>query len=233
MKKFAFIVLVFVASTTLPLFLSMNPSSTTADVMSADETTTDTIPTIAPTPELPPLTDITGHWAEGSIQALYEKGVVSGYGNELFGPNDVVTRAQVMKMALEAFAETDATSTSSNFSDVSSTDWFSTYVATGTAIGIVNGYEDGSFKPDKTVTRAEALKIILEAAGFTDLSDTSGNFTDLDSVRDWFAKYSAFAKKAGIVSGYNDGTFRGNSGITRAEVCVIIQKVIDYLGGQE
>lgn len=232
MKKFAFIVLLFVTSTTLPLFLSMNQSGTAADVMSADETETDPIP-VTSAPELPPLTDITGHWAEKSIQTLYEKGVVSGYGDGLFGPNDVVTRAQVMKMALGAFAETDATTNVSNFTDVNSTDWFDTYVATGTAIGIVNGYDDGTFKPNKTVTRAEALKIILEAAGFTDLSDTSGNFTDVDGVRDWFAKYSAFAKKAGVVSGYSDGSFRGNSGITRAEVCVIIQKVIDYLGGQE
>lgn len=232
MKKFAFLVLLFVASTTLPLFLSMSQNVTTADVMSADETTMEPAP-VTSTPELPPLTDITDHWAESSIQALYEKGIVSGYGNGLFGPNDVLTRAQVMKMALGAFAEIDGTTGVSNFTDVNSSDWFNPYVATGTAIGIVNGYEDGSFKPNKTVTRAEALKIILEAAGFTDLSDTSGNFTDVDGVRDWFAKYSAFAKKAGIVSGYGDGTFRGNAGITRAEVCVIIQKVIDYLGGQE
>lgn len=228
MKNFAFIFFLFLASATLPLFLSMSNNS--ADVMSSVETI-DPVTTVVET--LPPLTDIEGHWAKTSIESLYEKGAVSGYGDGTFGPNDPVTRGQIMKMALEAFGQDTSAATGSNFTDVSTTDWFNEYVATGTAIGIVKGYDDGTFKPEKTVTRGEALKIILEAAGFTDLSDTTGNFSDVDAVRDWFAKYTAFAKKAGFVSGYSDGTFRGNQGITRAEACVIIQKVIDYLNGQE
>ncbi len=231
MKKFLFVFLLLVGSTTLPLFLSWDASEQAADLLSAEPVTE--TPTETTAPELPPLTDIDGHWAQSSIQSLYEKGVASGYGDGSFGPNDPVTRAQIMKMALEAFGETDSTTTSSTFTDVALTDWAAPYISTGTAIGIVSGYDDGTFKPEKTVTRAEALKVILEAAGFTDLSDTTGNFTDIDSVRDWFAKYSAFAKKAGFVAGYSDGSFRGNQGITRAEVCVIIQKVVDYLGGQE
>ncbi len=231
MKKFLFVFMLLVGSTTLPLFLSWDASEqASTDVLNADEATKVTAEMT--TPELPPLTDIEGHWAQSSIESLYEKGVASGYGDGRFGPNDPVTRAQIVKMALEAFGETSAGATST-FTDVAPTDWAAPYISTGTAIGIVTGYDNNTFKPEKTVTRGEALKVILEAAGFTDLSDTTGNFTDVDSVRDWFAKYSAFAKKAGFVGGYSDGSFRGNNGITRAEVCVIIQKAVDYLGGQE
>jgi len=184
-------------------------------------------------------TDISGHWAETAINALSEEGVVSGYGNGLFGPNDPVTRAQIVKIALKAFGhDTSSASLTPSFPDVPSTDWSSPYIEAANAIGIVSGYDENgtkTFKPSNNVTRGEALKIILLGAGFIDTASatTDGNFTDVDSVTNWYAPYAAFAKKAGLVSGYDDGTFHGDKSITRAEVCVIVGKVVDYMSTQE
>ncbi len=235
MRKFLFVFLLLVVSTSLPLFLSWDEGLSEVNVLESEENPTD--PSTLSTAEtkettLEPLTDIQDHWAKDAIESLQGKGIVSGYGDGTFGPNDLVTRAQIMKMALEAFEVETSAATDSTFLDIPTGDWAEKYIATGAAIGIVSGFEDGTFKPEQPVTRGEGLKIILEAAGFTNLTDTTGNFADVDSVRDWFAKYSAFAKKAGIVNGYN-GEFQGNKGLTRGEVCVILQKVIDYLNGTE
>jgi len=83
--------------------------------------------------------------------------------------------------------------------------------------------------PDELVNRAEALKIILLSAGFTDLNAVAPNFSDVDTVNDWFAPFTAFALKEKLLSGYSDGTFHAENTLTRAEACKIITAVSHYL----
>ena len=89
---------------------------------------------------------------------------------------------------------------------------------------IVQGYSDGTFKPDNTINRAEFLKILIEAQ-FKNSSEvtncTEGSFSDV-SYSDWFAKYACFAKKQGIIKGYADGTFNPSQTITFAEAAKIV-----------
>ena len=181
------------------------------------------------TEEKDELTDINGHWAEDYILELYNNDVIGGYGDGRFGPNDSITRAQIVKISLLAF-ELPTADGDENFTDVKSGDWFVDYVASASGdLGIVSGYSDNTFKPNNNVTRAEALKIILVAAGVNDFDSVTPNFTDVDTVNDWFSKYTAYAKSSGLVGGYSDGTFRGNQTITRAEVCKIVVELIDSL----
>lgn len=177
---------------------------------------------------LSPLTDISEHWAEDYIQELYEDGVVSGYGAGRFGPDDTLTRAQIVKIAVLAF-ELPRSGAEEKFNDVNGEDWFADYVGVAAELAIVNGYSDGSFKPNNPVTRAEALKVILEAAGEQTEGALSPNFSDVNTVNDWFASYTAYAKATGLLSGYEDGSFRGNQSITRAEVCKIVVELLKDL----
>lgn len=179
-------------------------------------------------PDSSELTDIQGHWAEANISSLYEKGIVNGYGDGRFGPDNKLTRAQIVKIAVLAF-ELPSQGSAETFSDVKNSDWFADYVASAADLEIVNGYPDGSFKPDSEVSRAEALKILLEASGLSDFSPLTTNFTDVNSIKDWFAPYSAYAKSIGLVNGYSDGSFRGNNPITRAEVCKLLVYLLNYL----
>lgn len=182
--------------------------------------------------EKEPLTDIDGHWAEDYINELYYDGDISGYGDGRFGPDDNVTRAQILKIALLAF-DLPVEEGDSSFTDVSSSDWYANYVSSASGdLDIVSGYNDNTFKPDNPVTRAEALKIILKAAGVDAESAGGDNFSDVDSVNDWFALYTAYAKSIDLIGGYSDGTFRGNQPITRAEVCKIVVELKDYLEDQ-
>lgn len=173
------------------------------------------------------LTDINGHWAEDYIINLYEADIVSGYGDGTFGPDDKVTRAQIVKIAILAFNyETGKDYETNPFSDVIGSDWFYDYVLEAENEAIVSGYEDGTFRPNNEVTRAEALKITLVSGGISEYESVLPNFNDVDTILDWFSKYTAYAKSSGLVGGYEDGSFRGNQGITRAELCKIVVELI-------
>ncbi len=87
--------------------------------------------------------------------------------------------------------------------------------------GIVGGYEDGSFRPDNLLTRAELCKIVNLIFGYN-TPDTS-NFKDVKTT-DWFYNYVLVAKKAGYIKGFEDETFRGNTNLTREQTCIIISR---------
>lgn len=105
-------------------------------------------------------------WFTPFVERLATLGIASGYqdteGNltGIFGVADKVTRAQAVKMLVEAF---DLKATDANiapFSDVQSMDWFYSYVTTASSLGLVNGYEDGTFGPNKPIKRSEMAKIV-------------------------------------------------------------------------
>lgn len=176
----------------------------------------------------PALTDIEDHWAKTYINKLYNEDVISGYEDGRFGPDDKITRAQIVKITLLAFGHPTSAVTA-HFTDLLEADWFYGYVLSAADLDIVSGYEDGTFRPNNNVTRAEALKIILVAGGITEYTTVVPNFEDVDTVADWYSKYTAYAKLSGLISGYTDGTFRGNQSITRAEVCKIVVELMESL----
>ena len=102
--------------------------------------------------------------------------------------------------------------------------------ATGKAIyklvnaGILNGYEDGTFRPNNPLTRAELCKIVNLVFNYTESEEVS--FSDM-TKNDWFYNYVAVAKKAGYITGHADGTFKGNDYLTREQTCTIITRVTD------
>lgn len=115
------------------------------------------------------------------------------------------------------------TSASANFSDVSSAHTHYAAITSLVDQGILQGYEDGSFKPGTHVNRAEALKIILMGADIEVNGESSAGilFSDVDSD-DWFFDYVSTAVSLGIVQGYNDGTFKPEQTVNRAEAMKIL-----------
>ena len=171
-------------------------------------------------------TDIVGHWAEEFINQMANLGIVSGKTATMFAPDDRITRAELTKIATKAFEiEIDPNPSLSPFSDVSLTEWFAPYIVAARDAGIVKGYDGNIFSPNGLVNRAEALKIILEAAGLGG-TEAESLFEDV-ALTDWFAGYVTFAQKSGIVSGRTPTTFVPADNITRAEVAKIVVKVMD------
>lgn len=125
-----------------------------------------------------------------------------------------------------------ALSLAASFSDVSTSHPNSDAIQGLQEKGVINGYADGSFKPDATINRAEFLKIVLEARGF-DPSVQTNCFPD---VRDeWFAKYICYGKKESIISGYPDGTYKPEQEVSFVEAGKILTLAFDQQtqGGSE
>jgi hypothetical protein len=168
-----------------------------------------------------PFTDSTAHWARTFIETLYDDGVVNGRTENTYAPDDRLTRAEILKIALELFGYEEGGS--ENYPDVSSSDWFYKYVVAGTKLGVVQGYPDGSFKPNEAVTRAEALKILILASGKPYAGAANSPFADVPQTA-WFADFVDYAYAKGVVSGKTPTTFAPNDYITRAEMAKIAVK---------
>lgn len=167
------------------------------------------------------------HWSIGYVNDLVQLGVIQGYDDRTFKPEQAINRAEFTKMTLRALEiEISETVEMVSFQDFSPSDWFAPYVEQAQSLGIIDGYSDHTFQPAKSINRAEALKIILEAAGF-DLGDFLPNFDDV-VVGTWMASYIGFAQEYEIVSGYGDGTFGPGNSITRAEASKVIMNVLNF-----
>ena len=165
-----------------------------------------------------------GYWAKEYIDFLSSKKIISGYENDAFGPEDKLTRAQAVKILLIATGRKLQEYDGSSFPDVAEENSLLPYIESARSLAIVSGYEDGTFQPDKAVTRAEFTKILLEAAykKITGIkAPTTGAFTDLGEA-DWYYEYVYSAKEKGYLGGYEDGTFKPDRNITRAEACKIV-----------
>jgi len=190
-------------------------------------------------PNRTPFRDANNHWSAEFICKLIEKGAVSGYRSGPFAgtfqPDRAVTRAELLKIVLAAEGvDPIDTKLTGGFSDVSPEDWYARYVVEARQRGIVGGYADGTFRPNATVNRAEAIKIIMAASSTisqTDLdeeaiaqaqdSDTIAELRDVQES-DWFATYVSLGSKLGIIGGKADGGFNGDEGMTRAEVSKVV-----------
>lgn len=134
---------------------------------------------------------------------------------------------------------TDYIQPSRNFCDVRDSDWFAPYVDDLSKDYIINGYEDGCFRPGRDITRAEFTKMVIAARGSADAvyaDDNKQYFTDVASNNtgtEWYTYDVNYAGAAHYVSGYPDGSFRPNAPITRAEAVKILFNMNNQLSAQE
>lgn len=153
-----------------------------------------------------------------------------GYADGTFGPECNMTRAEVTTMFARLLTEQiEADKTySSTFNDVAKDCWAANYIGYMQQFGIVTGYEDGSFRPDAPVTRAEFAAI---ASRFEKLTQGSKSFTDVPDTH-WAVRYINFAATRGWVTGYEDGTFKPEHSITRAEVAAVTCRLLERSADQ-
>ena len=152
-------------------------------------------------------TDTNGHWAESEINTWSTRGVLNGYEDGSFRPDDNISRAELTKIVVSVKNVTNLSATT--FSDVPSTEWYSSYISRGVAAGYVNGYEDGTFLPDNAITRQEASAIFARAYSLADNGDVS-RFTDASQIESWAVK-RAISESGGSykrLRGRNVQTFR-------------------------
>lgn len=150
---------------------------------------------------------------------------VIGYTDGTIRPNNDISRAEVATIFFRLLtdeARTQYDKTTSSFSDIKDGAWCCRAVSTLTNMGIIKGYTDGTFQPNKSITRAELATII---ARFAKLDVNTKTFSDITGH--WAQKSIELAAGNGWINGYEDGTFRPNNNITRAETFAMINRVLD------
>lgn len=159
-----------------------------------------------------------------AIDYLSNNDVLKGYADGNFKPDQLVNRAEALKIIFLSLDMTvDAKADLNNlFPDVKSSDWFATYVAQAKIKGIIGGNADGTFAPGRSVSRAEFVKMLLETVGFKkEMWLNQQLFEDVPKDA-WFAPYMNYAGKSGLLSKDKKGDLLPSAQLSRAEVAEIV-----------
>ena len=170
-------------------------------------------------------------WAFEYITELSNRGVINGYDDGSFKPSKTVSRAEWAKMMVDAVGLPTADN-NVYFADMAD-HWANKYV--NAARDCLKEYSDGTFRPDQAITREEVTVAIIKIMGF-DLSvvdslnewEEKDSFSDIDSMSDVSKACVELAAYSGLVSGYVDGTFRGNNSLSRSEATAFICRAFIY-----
>lgn len=163
-------------------------------------------------------------WAESAVAYLKKKNIINGDENGRFRPNASITRAEFSKILACAG---ELTLCKKEFADVKAEDWFSPYIGACSEAGIMFGTGDGAMEPNRFITRQDAAVMIKR---FFDRQGTmqgyENNFSDREKIADYAAEAVGVLAGNGVINGYEDGTFRPDAGITRAESAVILYRLL-------
>ena len=165
-----------------------------------------------------------GDWFYDNVMDAAQNGYVSGMGDGTFNPTGATTRAQFAAMIANAMGYEADPDVESMFPDVADNYWGKAAINFCYENGIITGYEDGTFQPEKTITRQEAAAILNNAFELAEKYGISTElFPDNGAIADWAADHVYAAKAAGLMKGdAGTGNFRPTSTITRAEAASIM-----------
>lgn len=175
-----------------------------------------------------------------SIAYMHQQEIISGYEDNKFKPKQPVNRVEALKILLltcgiegESIMEPDPLEITAPFSDTPADSWFINYVILGVDEKIINGYEDGTFKPDKEVNLAEALKMYLECLDIQEYP-SGGEYLFADTPEDaWFTKYTSYANSKDILNVPPSNEINPNQSLTRGYLSEIIYRNIKSAEGYD
>ncbi|HMA35057.1 MAG TPA: S-layer homology domain-containing protein, partial [Chloroflexia bacterium] len=151
--------------------------------------------------------------------------VLSGYADHTFRPYNNMTRGQLAKLLVVALGWAGDTSGGPHFRDVGLGDPFYVYIETGYHHGILSGYGDGTFQPNSNVTRGQLAKLLVSAFGWSLTTAGGPHFVDVPPSNPFYA-FVETAYARGVISGYNDGTFRPYNSAIRGQVAKILYNAL-------
>ena len=165
-------------------------------------------------------------WYKDAVQYAYDNGLMTGVSDTEFAPEQTTTRAMIVSML--ARLEGVESAESAGFSDVAANDWYATAVNWAASVGVVNGYEDGTFKPNTAITREQLAAILMNYAQYKgqDVSaraDLNG-YTDQPST--WAEEAMQWAVAEELITGVTNDELQPQSSATRAQVAAILQRFL-------
>lgn len=177
--------------------------------------------------------DLNGYsWASDAISSFASRGIIEGDGNGKFNPANKVTREQFAKMLVLTFNASLKNATSETFADVPTSRWSSTYIET--CKDFLTGYTNPfgglpTFHPAEAATREDIAVALVRMLGLTDKDANNAKyasymFSDAGSISSSLLGYVSIAAERNLISGYNDGTFRPQQSISKAEAVVLLNR---------
>ena len=171
-----------------------------------------------------------GMWYTEIMDEAVSMGLLQGLGNYMYEPNGKLTRAMVVQMLFRMDGEPSAENRTNTFTDVKEDDWFADAVEWAYAGGIVEGYPDATFGPDRAITRQEMAKMIAGYLACTgnplpEAESCREMFPDGDKIDDWALGSISRAVAAGILQGDNLGLLDPRGGATRAQMATVLLRI--------
>lgn len=160
--------------------------------------------------------DMKGHWAEDIVNDLASRLILDNDGKENFLPSKKATRPEFAQIITNALGLMQKGAGKDIFSNISKEDGYYDAVTIAYEYGIISGYEDGSFRPDKEITREEINNLLL-------------GYPDNSSISPWAKEYVAICTKLGIVTGRNDNTIAPKDSMSMAEMAVMVHRLLSTL----
>ena len=166
-------------------------------------------------------------WAAGQITELAGRGIISGFSDGTFRPNEKVTREQFVTMLVSA-AGYAIEQGELEFSDTEEGEWYHGYIFTAVRQGIIHGRDDGSFGIGEELTRQDAAVILCSAVGGSEeLGDTE--FSDSDLIAEYARTAVSVLTGMGVLAGMPEGDFAPLNSCTRAEAAVMIYRITEVI----
>lgn len=179
--------------------------------------------------------DMSGHWAANDVELLANKLIVNGTGNGRFEGDRTITRAEFAALLVRALGLSPAAAGSA-FKDVTAEAWYARDVATAVAAGLINGYDDGTFRPDQVITREELAAMSMRALAYTGTAkDKKAGQAVLEQYKDaakivWAKDEIAAAITLGLMNGTSDNTLSPEGTTTRAESAAMLKRLLIKAG---
>lgn len=169
--------------------------------------------------------DLQGHWAEAQINKWAASGLASGYSDGTFQPNKGVSRAEFVALVNRAFGIRN-TGADVQFKDVQAGQWFYGEVAAAKSAGYIGGYNDGTFRPNQTISRQEVASILVRLLKLDVNAAAVGKFADAAQIQAWAKGSVGAVVQNGLMGGFPDNTFKPLQNITRAEAVVTLDRAL-------
>ncbi|MGG3837933.1 S-layer homology domain-containing protein [Paenibacillus thiaminolyticus] len=173
-----------------------------------------------------PFDDIEGLYGQDDIVALYNKGIVNGFGNRTYEPETPVTRAEFISMVNRLLKVQPVASDIPAFDDVPRKAWYYGAVQAGSLLQLVDGTGERSFEPKRPVTRQEAAAIIMRA--FKQPKESAAgwlSYEDASLIAEWAVPYVSMMQQQNLMNG-DGGKFRPNDPMTRQETAVVLHRAL-------
>lgn len=172
--------------------------------------------------------DTAKHWAAASISRAVKLGIANGYADGNFRPNAAISRAEFAVMLGRAL-ELQAGEAELTFKDAADIrPWAQSFISRAVAAGIVGGFEDGTFRPAKEISRPELAVMIVRALGLEPEADAELSFADAAQIPAYARPYVATAVKLGLIQGSGNNRFGAKLQATRAEAVALVLRALDY-----